>query len=51
MSLEFLGVGVAVGVRGGLGADDALSPVARSPMERLARGAGGRFETRGGESR
>jgi len=48
VSLEFLGVGVAVGVRGGLGADDALSPVARSPMERKARAAGARFEVRDG---
>ena len=43
MSLEFLAPDAAV-------ADDRHSPVARTPMERAARAAGARFETRDGWS-
>jgi len=48
VSLEFVGVGVAVGVDGGPGADGAPAPIARSPMERGAKAAGARFEIRHG---
>jgi len=43
MSFEFLAPDAAV-------ADDRYAPVARSPMERAARAAGARFETRDGWS-
>lgn len=43
MSFEFLAPDSAV-------ADDRFAPIARSPMERATRAAGGRFETRDGWS-
>src|SRR4051794_17486605 len=41
MSFEFLAPDAAV-------SDERFAPIARSPMERAARAAGARFETRGG---